>query len=316
MTVLITGGAGFIGSHLCRRLCQRGERVIVLDDFSSGNDENLAGLSEVEVIRDDVCRLANHHGRLAGVTQIVHLAALISGYESLHAPDPYVHTNVLGMHRLVELARALDNPHIVFASSSTVYGNQADAVRTEQTTPAPLTTYALSKLTGEHILSMYRELYGYTYVALRLFNVYGPHQRPDHPYANVTCKFAHSAATDRRVKLYGDGAQSRDFVYVDDVVDAIVAALDRPNASQIINIGTGKDASILELLSTVAAIAEQPFEVEELDAWPNDIREIRADISLARAELDFEPRVDLQEGLARTVSWFRAIRSPSHLSAE
>ena len=303
--ILVTGGAGFIGSHLCDRLVADGHHVTVVDNFSSGSRDNLSGISEnLRVIDLPVEKLSTIKNELVGTTRIYHLAALISGYDSLYDPDAYVKINIDGLTRVLEVAKELDKPRIVFASSSTVYGNQAEPEMTEDTKPNPQTMYALSKLTGEYMLAMYKELFDYTYVCLRLFNVYGPRQSPSHPYANVTCKFSHAAAHNQGVKLYGDGKQSRDFVYVDDVVQAMLAVSEASKRT-IYNVGTGKDASIRNLLDEVQQLATSPLPVEQCDPWPNDIMAIRANITRLADETGFAPKVALKEGLARTVSYFR-----------
>lgn len=306
--ILITGGAGFIGSHLADVLVARGDQVVVLDDLSLGKRENLAQLEgRIEFIKDDVANVGAHASKLEGVTKIVHLAALISGYDSLSQPDAYVKANITGLLRVLEFAKARPGARIVFASSSTVYGNADGALCVETMLPAPVTLYALTKLAGEHLLEMYRGLYGYEYCALRLFNVYGPRQNPHHPYANVTCKFSHAAAGEGRVKLYGTGEQTRDFVAVDDVVRAMVRALE-PTPSRLYNVGTGKDFSIKTLLSTVEKVSGRKLEVEQLPPWSNDIKAIRADVRRAKTELGLEAQTSLEEGLRRTVEFFRAAR--------
>lgn len=302
--ILVTGGAGFIGSHLVDRLVERGDDVVVLDDLSLGAREKLgANADRVRWIRAPVQRIGEHLGALAGVERIFHLAALISSHDSLHEPDPYVDANVTGTLRLIEAARDIGNARILFASSSTVYGERSEPTRRETDVPSPLNVYASTKLTGEHLLAMYSALYGFSYTALRLFNVYGPRQNPDHPYANVTCKFAFAAARGQGVRLYGDGGQSRDFVYVDDVVDAFLA-VEAGSAERVYNVGTGEDASILSLLGHVEAASGAKLAVERLAPWPNDIRAIRADTSRLRAEKGWAPRVGLADGLGRTVASF------------
>lgn len=304
--VLVTGGAGFIGSHLCDRLVERGHEVVVLDDFSLGREENLTQLADrVKVVRASVRDIAKHADALKGVTLIYHLAALISSHDSLKTPDEYTDVNIGGLLRLLDVARTLSpRPRIVFASSSTVYGIRAEPTCRETDVPAPANVYALTKLAGEHLLSMYQERDGFEFCCLRLFNVYGPRQNPHHPYANVTCKFAHAAAGDRQVKLYGTGENTRDFVYIDDVVAAFLRA-GESTPSRLYNVGTGKDASILSLLSTVEQVSGVKLEVERLPAWSNDIKAIRADVSRAAKELGLEAKVALADGLARTVEYFR-----------
>ena len=302
-TYLVTGGAGFIGSHLVDALLAEGHRAIVLDNFVSGHRSNLARAEGLTVIEGDVGeigRLAQEIGELHG---IIHLAALISGYDSLAAPDDYVDVNVEGLLRVIEFASTRRVPRIVFASSSTVYGNQEGIGLTENTPPQPLTVYALTKLAGEHLLRLYSAMHGLTHCSLRLFNVYGPRQAPDHPYANVTCKFSHAAANGLPVKLYGDGRQSRDFVYVADVVRAFLAVLERSD-QQMYNVGTGETARINDLIGELGGIAGRALEVEQCAPWPNDIRSIRADTSRFETEFGFRPQVPLSEGLRETVEFF------------
>lgn len=303
--VVVTGGAGFIGSHLCERFVARGDEVWVIDDFSSGKRSHLRAIeASIHVIDADCATILDYEDALSGVDIIVHLAALISGYESLSSPDAYVSANISTLLRVLELAKKNPGCHIVFASSSTVYGHQAEAEMHETTPPNPLTMYALTKLSGEHLLAMYAALYGYTYSCARLFNVYGPRQSPDHPYANVTCKFSHAAATDGQVKLYGTGAQSRDFVYIDDVVDALVL-ISAPTTQSIYNVGTGSAASIRALLDTCSEVRGTPLDVEHLPPWPNDIHKIQANTDRIRKELGFVAKVPFQEGLRKTIEWFR-----------
>jgi UDP-glucose 4-epimerase len=302
---LVTGGAGFIGSHICDALLRDGQRLVVLDNFRSGKRSNLSRASgDLTIIEGDVRQLDRFAGQVGQVDAVVHLAALISGYDSLSAPDDYVDINVDGLLRVIEFATARGVPRIVFASSSTVYGNQAGVPLTETTAPEPLTVYALTKLAGEHLLRLYGAMHGFTHCSLRLFNVYGPRQAPDHPYANVTCKFSHAAAHGLPVNLYGDGEQSRDFVYVADVVRAFMAVLDRSDAS-IYNVGTGHTARINQLIDELEQIGGRALEVKRQAPWPNDIRSIRASTDRFAGEFGFRPEVPLSEGLRRTVEFFQ-----------
>lgn len=302
---LVTGGAGFIGSHLCDALLAQGHRVVALDNFASGKADNLGtAQGDLTVIEGDVRAIGQFAGEIGEVDAILHLAALISGYDSLTAPDDYVDVNIGGLLRVIDFATARHVPRIVFASSSTIYGNQGEIALTEATPPDPLTVYALTKLAGEHLLKLYGAMHGFSHCSLRLFNVYGPRQAPDHPYANVTCKFSHATANELPVTLYGDGEQSRDFVYVDDVVRAFLAVLDGSREA-IYNVGTGQSARINELIATLGGISGRPLDVEQQAPWPNDIRSIRADTARFADEFGFRPDVSLSEGLARTVDFFR-----------
>jgi UDP-glucose 4-epimerase len=300
--ILVTGAAGFIGSHLCDALVAAGHDVVALDDMSSGRMENLRGcIDRVRFVRapvSDLVRLAPDLGKLDA---IIHLAAKISGKESLAEPDRYFEENVGGVLRAIDLARLSGAKRISFASSSTVYG--ALGIDADEDGPTePITVYALSKLAGEHLLRMYAPLVGYHPVCLRLFNVYGPRQNPDHPYANVTCKFSRAAAGGEGAYLYGDGEQTRDFVFVEDVVRAFVAALG--SMAGVLNVGAGRDHALLELVKILEELTGKPLPLERREPWPNDVRHVRAHIEALRSH-GLEPRVSLREGLARTVAFFR-----------
>lgn len=304
--VLVTGGAGFIGSHLVDRLVARGDEVVVVDDLSTGFEANLAASrSRVTFIRDRVENIAAHAAELGPLTHIVHLAAMISSHDSLKSPDLYLDANLKGLLRVLELSRHLGRPRVVFASSSTVYGVRTEPTCREQDLPAPFNVYALTKLAGEHLLAMYQDLLGYDFCVLRLFNVYGPRQNPNHAYANVTCKFAHAAAKGLPVTMYGDGHQTRDFVFVADVVSAFVRALE-PTQSKLYNVGTGQDASIAMMLETVQRVSGTQLKVDRQPPWTNDIRAIRADVSRLRSEFRLPPLTELAVGLARTWEYFRS----------
>jgi UDP-glucose 4-epimerase len=278
--------------------------VTVLDNFCSGKRENLADAKgDLRVIGGDIRSIGDHAEAIGPVDGIIHLAALISGYDSLADPDAYEDVNIRGLQRVIEYAAANSVKRIVFASSSTVYGNREGVVLTETVPPEPLTVYALTKLTGEHLLRLYGNMHGFSHCSLRLFNVYGPRQATDHPYANVTCKFSHAAANGLPVKLFGDGEQSRDFVFVDDVVRAFMAVLE-DSVEEIYNVGTGRTAKINDLIGELGQISGKPLSTEQCPPWPNDIRSIQADTSRFASEFGFAPEVGIGEGLARTVEFF------------
>jgi UDP-glucose 4-epimerase len=288
-----------------RRLVRDGYRVIVLDDLSWGDARTIESLSSVRLIRADVATIGDHQRILDDVNLVFHLAALISAYQSLESPDAYFKTNVTGLLRVLEVCSRLSRPKFVLASTSGVYGNTPEPVKREDDPPMPATVYALTKLAGEHLLQMYRHRFGYDDVSLRLFNVYGPGQNPGHPYANVTCQFARAAAIRTPVQLVGDGEQTRDFIYIDDVIDALMIAATRPCEHRVYNVGAGRSTSITRLLALVEEASGSSLQVVRRPAWPNDIRAISADCSRLRAEHGFAPRVSLQEGLARTIESFR-----------
>ena len=305
---LITGGAGFIGSHLSDAFISQGHSVVVLDDFSSGNRDNLPRSSEaLQIVEGDVA--ANGlDDRIGQIDAVFHLAALISGHDSLHYPHDYTRTNINGLLRVIEFIGARKVPRLVFASSSTVYGSQAGVGLTESILPHPISVYAATKLMGEHLVAMYSAVHGFSHCSLRFFNVYGPRQSLNHPYANVTCKFSHAAANALPVQLYGDGQQSRDFVYVDDVVRSLLLVL-HESPSPVYNIGTGVNTRISDLIGTLEEISGKPLTVERKPEWPNDIRHVSADISRARDEIGYEAQVGLRQGLAQTIAAFQQERT-------
>jgi len=303
---LITGGAGFIGGHLTQRLLELGLDVLIVDDLSWGRRERLQPSRKVRFIEGSVLDLPRLLPDLAGVTHVFHLAALISAYESLEKPDVYFNVNINGLLRVIELCRGI-SPRLVFASTSGVYGNTEAATKRELDVPSPATVYATTKLAGEHLLSMYRTRVGFDDVSLRFFNVYGPGQSPKHPYANVTCRFSRAAALGGEVELFGDGGQTRDFIFIDDVIDAVCSVAFSPVKERLYNVGTGRDASISTLLESVQQYGGSRMSVQRRDPWPNDIRHIRADISAIQRDHAFVPRVSLDEGLKQTVEFFRSV---------
>jgi UDP-glucose 4-epimerase len=304
---LVTGGAGFIGSHLVRRLVRQGFDVVVVDNLSWGRREHTAGLPGVTLIEGDVLDIERLLTDTHGITHVFHLAALISAFESLEKPDLYLRANVQGLLRVIELCRRLDGPRLVFTSTSGIYGNAQEFMKRESDLPSPATVYASTKLVGEQLLTMYRGRVGYEEVALRFFNVYGPGQSPKHPYANVTCRFSRAAALGEGVELFGDGKQSRDFVFVDDVVEAMMRVALGPVRQRLYNVGTGSEASIAGLLEAVQRLAGTRIDVAQREPWPNDIRRICADISQIRRDFEFEPRVALEDGLRQTIEFFRKV---------
>ena len=302
---LVTGGAGFIGSHVCDFLLARGDHVIAIDNFCSGRPENIGGHGgRLSLLEGDLRALPDFHARIGRVDAVIHLAALISSPDSLKDPREYFDVNVNGLTRVIDFVSEFEVPRIVFASSSTVYGQTKAPSIDETVVPAPMTVYALTKLAGEHLLAIYGPLRNFSHVSLRLFNVYGPRQAEDHPYANVACKFCHAAAHNLAARRYGDGEQTRDFVYIADVVNAVAAVLER-SRSVIYNVGTGTESSINTLLTTLADITGERIPVEQCDAWPNDIRRIKADVARLSGEFGTRRAIDLREGLRATLDYFK-----------
>lgn len=303
-TCLVTGGAGFIGSHLAQALCWRGDRVRVLDDLSSGRAENLGGL-DAELVRGDVRDPAAVAGALQGVEIVFHLAARVSVAETQGDPLGCYAVNLNGSLVLLEAARAAGVRRVVLASSAAVYGDAGETVD-EQTPARPVSPYGASKLAMEGAASMYAEAYGVPAVCLRFFNVYGPRQAPDSPYAAVIPLMLRRMLAGLPPTIDGDGRQTRDFIFVRDVVRGCLLAAERGGpGGAVYNLASGRSVSILELAHTLQRlVAEAPPPLFG-PPRPGDIRFSAADIGQAAAALGFRPETGLEEGLRETVEWFR-----------
>ena len=308
-TYLVTGGAGFIGSHICEALCARGDRVRVLDDLSSGRLENLAPLGDkVEFVRGRISDPAACKSAVAGVAGIFHEAAQVSVPRSIEDPLASYETNVNGTLQLLEAARAAGVKRFVFAASSAAYGNSETLPKIETMLPQPLSPYASGKVAGEHLLRVYASSYGMRTVALRYFNVFGPRQADDSPYTGVIAIFVRALLRREQPVIYGDGQQSRDFTYVSNVVAANLAAmereLDEPGA--VINVGSGTRITLRELYDALSHELGVKLEVRHAPPRAGDVRDSLASVEKARALLGYEVRVPWREGLSRTVAWYRA----------
>jgi nucleoside-diphosphate-sugar epimerase len=307
-TYLVTGGAGFIGSHIAAALAGRGDRVRVLDDLSSGNLENLADLGQaLEFVRGSVCDPAACRAAVAGVSGIFHEAAQVSVPRSIEDPLASYQINVLGTLNLLEAARAAKVERVVFAASSAAYGNSATLPKVESMLPQPLSPYASGKLAGEQLLRAYASCYGMRTVSLRYFNVFGPRQADDSPYTGVIALFVRALLRGEPPVIYGDGLQSRDFTYVSNVVAANLAAmardLDEPGA--VINVGSGERITLRELYDALSSELGVRIDVRHAPARAGDVRDSLASVEKARALLGYAPRVGWREGLQRTVAWYR-----------
>ncbi len=297
-TVLVTGGAGFLGSHLSERLLKEGFQVRILDNFSSGRQENLSHLknSFLEVVEGDVRDREKVEGAVKGVDFIFHLAALTSVPLSLKEPSLCEEVNVLGSLNLIEAAVRKKVKKFVFSSSSAVYGEAKELPVKEEFPLNPLSPYALSKLTVEKYLEFYFP--DLASVSLRFFNVFGSRQDPTSEYAAVIPRFISQLKEGRELTVYGDGEQTRDFLYVSDAVESFILALKVNFASPaVFNIGAGRKVSISELIAILEEIAGKKAEVRYLPSRPGDIKHSQADISRAKRLLGFKPRFSLYEGL-------------------
>ena len=302
---LVTGGAGFIGSHLVRRLLSDGMAVRVFDDFSSGREENLAGLP-VETVRGDVRDLSALRAATSGCHAVFHLAAIASVPASVANPLATHEVNVTGTFNALLAARDANVSRFVLSSSSAVYGDSPVLPKREDMPPAPLSPYALSKLAGEHYGRIFRDLYGLPFFALRYFNVFGPRQNPASDYAAVVPLFIRAALAKQPLPICGDGLQTRDFTYVEDVVDANLCCLRAPDsaAGLVCNVAYGDRITVLDLATHIARLAGSDVPPKFLPKRPGDILDSQADSSLARARLAWRPRFSLPEGLRLTIASF------------
>ncbi len=309
MTVLVTGGAGFIGSNLVERLVERGETVRVLDDLSTGRAENVD--PRADLVRGDIADEASVAKVLAGVDVVFHQAAAGSVARSVEHPLVTDRVNTHGTLTVLKAALDAGVRRVVYASSSSVYGGAAALPSVETAPPAPRSPYAVSKLAGEHYGRVFTQLYGLETVALRYFNVYGPRQRPDSVYAAVVPLFINALFLGQPPVVHGDGKQSRDFTFVADVVDANLAAADAPAeaaAGRAFNVACGGAHSVLELLDVLARLIGAAPEPMYVEPRAGDIRSSQADVSSARRTLGFEAKVGFEEGLRLTVAWYRNAR--------
>jgi nucleoside-diphosphate-sugar epimerase len=306
--VLITGGAGFIGSNLARALLERGDDVRVLDNFSTGLRENLAGLEDdLEIVEGELRSYERVHNAVRGVEVVFHQGALPSVPRSVQDPLTTNAVNVEGTLNVLLAARDEGIRRVVFASSSSVYGNTPSLPQQESSAPNPIAPYGVAKLAAERYCSTFSRVYDIETVALRYFNVFGPRQNPLSEYAAVVVKFIRLVADGEPVTIEGDGETSRDFTYVSNVVDANLLAADADDVSgRVLNVATGGSHTVNELADTIGELLERPVEKQYGPPRTGDIRASRADISEARRLLGYEPDVGFEEGLRRTADFLLA----------
>ena len=298
MLYLVTGGAGFIGSHISDRLLADGHHVRILDNFSTGKRENIPQSDNIEVMEGDVGDYDTACAAMQQVDKVFHEAAIASVPKTVGNPLASERVNYRGTLNILEAARHAGVQRVVFACSAAVYGDLPELPKQETMPVKPLSPYAVDKLASEQACQMFTYLYGLETVSLRYFNVYGPRQDPSSPYSGVISIFADHLQHGKQPTIYGDGEQTRDFVYVSDVVEANIRAASAPSAAgKAINIATGGRLSINDLLTTVCNIKGKPFEPQYKPARQGDIRHSRADISAAREYLDWRPVVGFEAGL-------------------
>lgn len=299
MKALVTGGAGFIGSNLARALVQRGDEVRILDNFSTGNRRNLAELvDDVEVFEGELRSYERVHAATRGIEIVFHQGALPSVPRSVQDPLTTSAVNVEGTLNVLLAARDEGVRRIVFASSSSVYGNSGDLPRVETANPDPISPYGVSKLAAERYCVSFSRVYELETVALRYFNVFGPNQDPTSQYSAVIPRFVTGIASGRPIQIFGDGEQRRDFTYVDNVVEANLRAAEADGAKGVVlNVATGRSTSVNQLAEVIATLLDRPVEREEHAARPGDVRDSWADIARAGEVLGWDPRVSLETGL-------------------
>lgn len=307
MHYIVTGGAGFIGSHIVERLVQRGDRVTVIDNLFSGKSENIApflsrhNFSFVEGSVTDLPLLKEIFSKSDG---IFHEAAIASVPRSIRNPAATNEANVTGTLNVLIAAQQCGVKKVVFASSSSVYGDTPTLPKHEEMKPAPLSPYAVSKLAGEQYLAAFSHVFGLQTVSLRYFNVFGPRQDPASEYAAVVPRFITGILAGKPITIFGDGGQTRDFTYVNDVVLANLRAMES-NAQGVFNIACNRRISINELAAAMMEIAGRQVPVRYEPARAGDVRDSLADISRAQAAFGYEPAYTVQQGLVETIGWYR-----------
>ncbi|HEY7199869.1 MAG TPA: NAD-dependent epimerase/dehydratase family protein [Candidatus Dormibacteraeota bacterium] len=302
---LVTGGAGFIGSHVVERLVAEGIEVRVLDDLSTGRRENLARVADaVELVVGDVRDPDVARRAVSGADTVFHLAALPSVPRSWERPLDSLGVNALGTTNVVEAAVREGCRSLVYSSSSSVYGDQPSAVKSEALPPRPISPYAYAKLMGEKVGLAHSRADGTRIIALRYFNVFGPRQDPDSPYAAVVPLFIRHALAGTVATVHGDGLQRRDFTPVENAVAANVAAAAAPDHGVALNVACGRSVSVLDLVEHISAALGRPLRTVHGPPRPGDIRDSLADLAAARRVLGYEPGVGFEDGLRTTCAWF------------
>ena len=318
---LVTGGAGFIGSHLVEALAARGQSVRVLDNFSTGLRSNLAHIRPTpEVLEADLTDAAAVEQAVSGVEVVYHLGALASVQRSIETPTATHAACVTGTLHVLDAARRAGVRRVVYAASSSAYGGLSNPHgQCENALPHPLSPYAAAKLAGELYMEAFASAYGIETVRLRFFNIFGPRQRADSPYSGVIALFIAALSAGRTPIVHGDGLQSRDFTYVSNVVQALLQAAETPSVSgQVFNIGTGRSITVLDLVSELNRLLGQTIVSQHTAPRSGDVPYSLANIESARRFLGYDPSVSFEEGLKRTLDWYRQcqnVKLPSIASA-
>jgi nucleoside-diphosphate-sugar epimerase len=304
---LVTGGAGFIGSHLAEELLRRGERVRIVDSLITGKRQNMAHLNGIEFIEGDLADLNVAQTAVKGVDYVLHQAAIPSVPRSVQDPITSNRANIDASLNVLVAARDAGVKRVVYAGSSSAYGNTPTLPKVETMPTAPLSPYALQKLVAEQYCQMFTQLYGLETVTIRYFNVFGPRQDPSSPYSGVISLFISALVDGRQPKIYGDGEHTRDFTYVANVVDGVLRACAAPAASgEVINVATAGRISLNHLFRTVRDLVGATIEPVYEAPRAGDVKDSQADISKAQRLLGYNPIVSFEEGLRNTVNWYRS----------
>ena len=311
MRYLVTGGAGFIGSHIVHELVRRGHSVAVLDDLSTGKEANLAEVAaKVQLIRGSITELDTCQAAAKGCDYVLHLAARTSVPRSVADPLESNRVNIDGTLNVLVAARDAKVKRFVFAASSSAYGESPTLPKVESMTSAPISPYGVTKLAGEVYAQVFGKAYGLENVSLRYFNVFGPRQDPNSPYSGVLSRFCLALLKGEQSVIFGDGEQTRDFTYVANVVDGTLRAAEAQGASGLVcNLGTGGRFSLNHTLDLLGKISGKPAKARYEPPRAGDIRDSQADITLAQKALGFAPTVDFEEGLRRTWEWYKSSAS-------
>ena len=318
MNFLVTGGAGFIGSHLSERLLRDGHRVVIVDDFNDFYDPALkranvrAFEDKIKLVTADICGDLRPVFAAQKFDAIVHLAARAGVRPSLEQPQLYTRVNIVGTQNLLELARENGVKKFVFASSSSVYGvNQKVPFSEDDPIFKPISPYAATKLSGEALSHVYHHLYGTDIVCLRFFTVYGPRQRPD----LAIRKFTEAICAGKPINVFGDGTTRRDYTYIDDIMQGVLASIDRKLGYEIINLGESRTVELRELVHLIEKATGKKAQIRKLPTQPGDVPITYANVDKARRLLGYKPRVKIEEGIDRFVAWYKEHYEPSNQTA-
>lgn len=307
MKALVTGGAGFIGSHLVESLLEKGWEVRVLDNFATGHRDNIKHLiNQIDLLEGDVTNLTTVRFATRNIDVIFHEAALPSVPRSVKNPLESNEVNLTGTLNVLLAARDNNVKRVIYAASSSAYGDQPTSPKVETMAPAPMSPYAIGKYAGEMYAQAFTRLYGLSTVSLRYFNVFGPRQDPATQYAGVIAKFINRALTQQPFPIDGDGEQSRDFTYVQNAVDAnLLAASAQIDGAPVINVAFGQRTTINQITAILNELTQQNLACTHGAARQGDVRHSHADISVARKLLGYDPKIDVRQGLERTLEWYK-----------